>query len=312
MPTMLDVAKTYGNDAVVGLIEENIQINPEMRVFPARSIKGTSYKTLIRTGYPTANFRRANEGAARSKSTFENRLTECFIIDSPIACDKQVADAWDGGAAQYQAIESSGVLEAVMRRVSKSIYYGNSATAVSLGYGDAKGFPGFVDAYDPVDHQVDATGTTEKTSVWAVRLGIKDIHLILGGGTVLQMLDQWRIETVYDSGNNPFTAYTNNLAGWVGLNIGSVHSLVRIKNIGTDAGKGMTDTLGQRAIEKFPAGIVPDFFIMNRRSRRQLHESRQAVATNGGRTANEVPLPTEIEGIPILVTDAIGNNEGNL
>jgi hypothetical protein len=28
--------------------------------------------------------------------------------------------------------------------------------------------------------------------------------------------------------------------------------------------------------------------------------------------ANQVPLPTDIEGIPILVTDAISNNEGTL
>jgi hypothetical protein len=68
---------------------------------------------LVRTGYPTAQFRNANEGVPRSKSSFENRLVECFIIDSQVAADKALADVWEpGGAAAYQMIEGAGVLEA--------------------------------------------------------------------------------------------------------------------------------------------------------------------------------------------------------
>jgi hypothetical protein len=89
--------------------------------------------------------------------------------------------------------------------------------------------------------------------------------------------------------------------------------LVRIKNIGTDVGKGMTDSLGQQAIEKFPSGVAPDYFIMNRRSRRQLHDSRTSIAgTGGGILPGAIPLPTSIEGIPIIVTDALSIAEGTL
>lgn len=307
---MLDLAKAKDNDPTIGLIEENIQINPEMRVFPARQISGTSYKTLIRTGYPTASFRRGNEGAPLSKSQFENRMTECFIIDSPIAADKAVADAWEpDGAPGWQAIEASGVLEGTTRRVSASIYYGNSAVTVAAGLGDAKGFPGLIDAYDNIDNYVDATGTTALTSVWAIRLGIKDVHIVLGGSTVLTLLPEWTIQRAYDPAGNPFTAYMNSLMGWIGLNVSSINSLVRIKNIGTDTGKGMTDALGAQAIEIFPPGILPDYFAMNRRSRRQLWNSRVAVATGQGFSANSIPLPTDIEGIPLLITSAISNAE---
>jgi hypothetical protein len=312
MPTMLDLAKQLGNDAAVGLIEENIQINPEVRTFPARGIKGTSYKTLIRTGYPTAQFRNINEGVPRSKSVFENRLVEAFVLDTQIAADKALADVWDGGVAAYQAIESVGVTEAVLRRVSKSIYYGNSAASVAAGLGDVKGFPGFVDAYDTAAHEVDAGGSTALTSVWAVKLGIKDVHLVNAGGNVLGILPEWRIQSVADASNNFFTAYVNSLMGWIGMQVGSIHSLVRIKKVGTDAGKGMTDALGQQAIELFPSGVMPDFFIMNRRSRRQLHQSRTIVTATGGFLANNLPLPTDIEGVPLLITDSISNAEGTL
>jgi hypothetical protein len=313
MPNLLDLAKQRGNDVQVGLIEENIQSNPEMRIFPMRQIVSTAYKTLIRTGYPTAGFRHANEGVARSKSTFENRMVECFILDSQIAADKAIADAWDpGGAPAYQMIEAVGVLEAVMRTVSRQIYYGNTAAAVAGVVSDAKGFPGFIDAYDAANHEVDATGATARSSVWAVRLGIKDVHLIAGGGGLPNILPEWRIQTVNLDDNTAFTAYVNSLMGWIGMQVGAIHSLVRVKNIGVAEGKTMTDDLGSQALEKFPSGIRPDYFIMNRRSRRQLQQSRQAVAAVGGFQASTVPTPTDIEGVPILCTDAILNDEGAL
>lgn len=310
MPTILDLTKTRGNDQQVGLIEESIMVNPEMRIFPMRTISGTAYKTLIRTGYPTAQFRSANEGVPRSKSTFENRVVECFILDSQIAADKMIADAWEpGGAAAYQLIEAQGVMEAQMRRVARSIYYGNSQVAVTGGLGDAKGFPGFIDAYDMTNFEVDATDNTACTSVWAIKLGLKDIHMIGGGNNTIDILPEWRIQSVQVETNAQFTAYVNALTGWLGMQVGSVHSMVRCKNIGTTALKGMTDTLGATMLEKFPTGIMPDYFVMNRRSRRQLWQARVNQAVGSGFTANSVPLPTDIEGVPLLITDAIVNNE---
>jgi hypothetical protein len=311
MPTLLDLAKTKGNDQTVGLIEESIVTAPEFGRIPMREISGTSYKTLVRTGYPVSQFRHANEGVPRSKSTFEQRLAECFIIDNAIAADKAVADAWEpGGAAAWQMIEAAGVMEAVLRMIGRQTYYGNSSDAAAAGLGDQKGFPGFIDCYDADDYEVDATGTTGKTSVWAVKLGLKDVHYIGGGNNPLTLaMPEWRLQTVNIETNKQMTAYVNSLMGWIGMQVGSRHSLVRIKNISAENGKGMTDTLGAEAIEKFPSGVVPDLFIMNRRSRRQLRTSRQTIAGVGGTLPNSVPTPTDIDGIPILVTDSLSNAE---
>lgn len=311
MPTLLDLAKQRGNDVQVGLIEESIQVNPEWRVLPGREISGTAYKTLVRTGFPTAQFRLPNEGVPRSKSTFENRTVECYLADSQVAADKAIADAWEpGGVAAYQMIEAQGIFESIMRLIGKQVYYGNSAAAVQAGLGHSKGFPGFIDAYDPVTMEVDATGTTAKTSVWGVRVGLKDVHLIGGGNNSLSLtMPEWRVQTAYDSNNNAFTAYMNSVMGWIGMQVGSIYSLVRIKNIGTDEGKGMTDGLAALADEKYPAGLRPDFYFMNRRSRRQLRESRQVIAVAAGMQADSVPMPTDLDGIPIIVTDSISNAE---
>ena len=55
--TLLDIAKANGSDAAVGLIEEVMTYSPEVSRGAARTIKGLSYKTLVRTTLPTAAFR---------------------------------------------------------------------------------------------------------------------------------------------------------------------------------------------------------------------------------------------------------------
>ena len=47
--TLLDIAKANGSDAAVGLIEEVMTYSPEVNLGAARTIKGLSYKTLVRT-----------------------------------------------------------------------------------------------------------------------------------------------------------------------------------------------------------------------------------------------------------------------
>src|SRR5688500_291136 len=122
--TLLDIAIHNGSDQVAGLIEESIQVHPELEMGAARTIKGTQYKTLVRTALPTVNFRNANEGTAGTKSTYENRLVETFIMEPRFESDKAVADAYEDGAEAYIAMEAAAQLEAAMRTLGKQFYYG--------------------------------------------------------------------------------------------------------------------------------------------------------------------------------------------
>ena len=83
------------------------------------------------------------------------------------------------------------------------------------------------------------------------------------------------------------------------------HSAVRIKNLGTNIGKGMTDDLAFEALVKFPAGVAPDYCFMNRRALEQLRRSRTKVTSPTG-----VPtLPDNVAGVPIVITDSLSNAE---
>jgi len=308
--TMLDVAKRRTSSKEVGLIEANLVHAPEVAQFPARTIEGTSYSTLLRVGLPSVQFTGVNEGVTPSKSRFETKLVQTFPIRSAVEIDKALISA-DNPQSTLMTDESMGVAEAAIRAIGRQIYYGRGTG------GDAKGFPGLQDFVDNT-MVVNATGTTAGTgsSVYFVKFGLKDVQLIFGNGTVLK-LPPFRDETLTDANGGKFDGLISHLTGWAGIQCTNPNSLVRICNLTADNGKGLTDALLASALAKFPAGVVPDAIFMTRRSRKQLQDARSALVAlqgNGksgtlGGGSTYVPTPTDFEGIPIVATDSLLDTE---
>ena len=297
MPTLLDIAKANGRDGVADLISETSKAVPEVTMGFARTIKGLNYKTLVRTGLPTVGFRNANEGAAATKGTYENRLVETYIFNPRWTCDKAVADASEDGAAGYIAMEASAIMEAAFQWLGAQFFYGTS--------NDSKGFPGLLAAVDTTNMVYDATGSTSNTgsSVWAVKFGPKDVAWVYGLNGQLSLSDP--SEAPYYDGTNYFTAYWQELLAYPGLQVGNTRCIGQIKNLTEQTNKMLTDAMVYELLAKFPVGGPPDVLFMNRRSLKQLRASR--TATNA--TGVPAPLPTEVGGIPIAVTDSILSTE---
>jgi hypothetical protein len=306
--TMLDVAKSNGSDVSVGLIEENLNAAPEIAILPARSIKGTSFKTLVRTAYPSTGFRLVNEGVEPRKSTYVNKMFETFYYDGQMELDNAAATADEQGADHAMAMEADGHGRAFLLASGKQFWYGIGTN------GDAKGFPG---AHDIVNSSllVDATGTTASTasSVYAVVALPKFFELILGNNTVLNV-GQWRMQSITRS-SKEMTAWKNSLEGWIGSAFYSKWAVGRIKNITADSGKGLTDSLLADLVASFPVGVKPTHLFMSRRSRKQLQKSRTVTLYGGGgqkpggNLATIAPVPTEYDDIPIIATDSIIDTE---
>lgn len=297
-PNLLDIAKINGSDGVVGLIDEASKPHPEILLLPTRPIKGLNFTTLVRTSVPTGNpFRDANDGIDAVKSTYENRLVGTFIANPRWECDKAVADAHEDGAEAYIALEASGIMEGTMQAFCTQIYYGSHAG----------GFPGWKDVVQAA-MEVNAGGSTAKTSVWAVRFGFQHANLVVGNNGSFAM-DDPRIETITGQNGKKLTGYVQEMLARLGSHVGSVYSLARIKNVGTDAGKGLTDDLLYELLATFPEGTQPDAIFMNGRSREQLRKSRTAVNASG----QPAPIPSSITGdggeIPIYPTSALTNAE---
>ncbi len=309
---LLDVAKSNGSDTVVGLIEESLSAAPEIGLFPVRTIAGTGYKTLVRTGLPTVDFIAASSGIAASKSTFANKHFECGILGGRVEVWKSVLMAPENGpASDIKATEALGVMEAAMRKVGTQIFYGRTALGSSLGFA---GLVSFVDS----SMIYDATGSTSDTgsSVYFVKFGPRDVTLISGLDGYMSLSD-FRVESLTDGSGNQGPGEVADLLSYIGLQQASKHSVVRIKNLTAQTDKKLTDATLQAALDLYPAGIAPDVIFMSRRSRTQLQTARSALVSlqsNGklgtlGGGAAYVPTPTDFQGIPIVATDSILNTE---
>jgi len=312
-PTLLDIAKRNLSDSEVGLVEEAIYETPEVSgqcrwtgnsvagVGQSKPIKGLNYYTRVRTALPSAGFRGVNEGVTAVKSTWENRLVETFILNPRWECDQAEAEANEDGPEAFIAEEADAITKGAFLQLGRQFYYG---TNTSYG-GHAKGFPGLIDAYDATNMMVDAGGTTANTgsSAWLVKWGPRDTRWVVGNNGSFSMSDI-RMADLLDGSSNPFTGYVQEMLARLGLQVANpAISLCRIKKLTADSGKGLTDDLITQAMMKMK--IRPDAIFCSRRSWGQLQQSRTATTATGA----EAPMPTEVHGIPLMVTDAIYDTE---
>lgn len=300
LPTLLDIKKL--NDGVgFDIIEENVLLAPELRIIPADVLTGTEMTLTVRTDLPTVAFRRVNEGSARSKSKYETRIFQCADLSHQVAIDAALArKQLDPG--RFATNHMSGAIEAAFRHVGKQFWYGTT--------NDAKGFPGVIaQMLADADHEVDATGSSAKSSVYMVRIARETLQFLTGNGTTLNIGSEWKEETVYDADANPYQALTNWINFAVGARLANKHSVVRIKNIGTATNKTLTDAMLFQAYEKFTTnlGAEPTHIFMTPRSREQLRASRTNTGSNDRGTLP--PLPNDWNGIPIVQSSAISNAE---
>jgi hypothetical protein len=304
---LLDIAKLNGSDTIVGLIEETLTYAPEVQILPARTIRGTSYKIASRVSYPGVGFRAANEGSTPTKSEFENQLIECYILSGAVQADVAVARAYEDGEQAWKDVEAVGVMRQALIELGSQVIYGTSV--------DSKGFPGLQAIHTAFNSGlvVDAGGTTGGTSssVYGINTDTQGVQLVFGSGTTFE-LGEWRIENVGTSSVYP--AHVANLTAWVGMQVGSKYSVGRLKDATADSGAGVTDAKLAELLSKYPVGYRPNYWLMNRRSAYQLQVSRSASSVqNGVKTSSGseifAPLPTESNGIPIVITDSILNDE---
>ena len=304
---LLDIAKLNGSDTIVGLIEETLTYAPEVQIMPARTIRGTSYKIASRVSYPGVGFRAANEGSTPTKSEFENQLIECYILSGAVQADLAVARAYEDGEQAWKDIESVGVMRQAMIELGSQVIYGTTA--------DAKGFPGLQAIHTAFNSGlvVDAGGTTGGTasSVYGINTDTQGVQLVFGAGTTFE-LGEWRIENV--GTGSVYPAHVANLTAWVGMQVGSKYSVGRLKDATADSGAGVTDAKLAELLSKYPVGYRPNYWLMNRRSAYQLQVSRSASSVqNGVKTSSGAeifaPLPSESNGISIVITDSILNDE---
>jgi hypothetical protein len=303
--TLLDVAKRSGNDATIGVIEEVTTYAPEVGAFPARPKSGTSYKLFQRTGLPSGAFRDANAGSAPVKSSSAQKLAQMFFFDCQLQVDEAVQKADDGSLGDILADETLAATQGSMITLGNQVWYGANATD--------KGFDGLKNY---ITEEVSAGGSGGAySSAYLVWLdpSYKGVYFDVGNNGEMTFGD-WVKQQVTDAADasKRYMAWVNNMAFYLGLNIGSDKSVWRAKQLTTAA--PLTDAIGAEVMSKVPVGRRGSLrWFMNPTAAFQLQKSRSSIGNQKSNSAGDAwaPQPTELAGVPIIITDSLSKTEAS-
>ncbi len=310
MSTLLDIAKANGVEQV---INEAARTHPELSVLASFPLNGISVKSVVYTGTSntTGSFRSANTGTADITETSEERTFECYTAEPRIEEDRAIADRYEQGPQAWLESKSARILDLELLAWAKQMYYGTGNNAL--------GFPGLIQTHDTASMVVDAGGTTATTgsSVWLVRAAPAGNSADDGvrwrfGNDGAMRFDPVQLLPVVDAADSSkkLMKYLTSFTAYPGFQVQSMLTVVRIKNLTGDGGKGLTDALLNQALALFRPGRGPNHIFMTLRSNQQLQGSRTATNPTGA----QAPWPQSILGvdgqnIPIHVTEAISNTE---
>jgi hypothetical protein len=277
---------------------------PVLRAMHAQTASqgGTQHVFNRKLTAPGAGFRLVNEGITNAGGTFEQITLSCALLDASFSRDKAIAMGYAKGAAAYMDREGMDSLAAALFSAECAIFRANLNKQFT-------GLPGnaYFDAIT-VDSQVVDAGGNGGRSVWLIRTAENGVSVIAGNNGNIAMDTEDATVVAYDASDRPYTALHRSIMAWLGLQVGSQYDAARIANIDGTTGHKLTDALIAQAMVKFKAGMGPSLIAMSRTSLYELQTSRTAVNPTGA----PAPFPTEAFGIPIVVTDAIPENEAAL
>jgi len=309
------IAQINGSDVYTGLVEDFTQYTPEISMIPAVAHAGVKWDTTIRTGLPAAFFRQAQQALTGAASTYKQTQHELFFIDSPIVVDEMVYRASDGTSGDLLYNESQGALQSIWNKVANQTWYGTSTDG-------SNGFVGVRAQLLPSGSGITAvtasnsTNSTTAFGLWLTPQGVSYGIGKFGQIEIQSFVKQYINVGPSVTGNTPagYWAYVSNISSFIGLAVVSNQSVFGITGI-TQAAP-LTDKLGAQLLVTVPLPRRKGFtFFMNRLAHSSLQQSRTAINYQPAGAANGTPAwsppPLELEGYPIVLTDALLNNENN-
>lgn len=299
------------NDRNLSDIEVNdlLQDAPLLQVLHSQAASnGTEHKYLKQTLASSAAFRAALAGLDKTTSQDTLVTDTLAILDGSFHVDVALAQEAKDGIASFIQRELNRTMRTVFFTAEQQIIYG-------VG-NDATGFPGLsdnaqLDAFaDAMVNNAGGSNASTQTSCFLLRSGREDVSFILGNdGNIVVDEDPQIVPWIATAGASPtYPAYYVAVNGFSGFQIGGARSASRICNIECNdltSTSAFTDDDIYAALSLFPAGRQPNLVVMNRNTLRLLRQSRTSVNATGA----PAPRPMDVDGIPIVVTDAITSTE---
>lgn len=324
--------KTFDHD-IVELMLQNNPILEHMIIKEAND--GTSNKTTIRTGLPTATWSAFYEGVQASKGSKQQIRNTAGFLKSKLEIDCDLYDqAPDKSALLYDEVSSHS--EAMMNEMANALIYGNIKD-------DPRKFNGFMTFLSNYGNYIDGSGNyvsatdddvpsyyvingakysspsgSARRSILLVGWGNKAVSCFYPRGSKggLQKGEFKKVDVEDKTKGGTYEAYIQYFKWQLGLDIRDFRYIGRIANIELDH---MLDTSGQpdyiellrHLRARVRADGVRQCMYMDRLTLEAI-ETLLARKTQGNAMTfsqlQEHTVPT-LYGIPVFVTDAMKTNE---
>ncbi len=314
--TLVDLMQRRGDPALDRkIVDETQHAAPLFKRLPSRVISGTVYRYQKRDTLPKIGPRPVNAGAEAHKASYKSANAECHYYDGVIILDKALADADPAGKNELMADEARATIKGTMFGLEQSLFYPQEFGAPCLRQtiGDYMAMSANPSIND------ETAWTAGGASVWLLHVADGALENIFGNsktiafGPVEKDNVQRPTGKVDQNGNPTFgmmEALIQHCTFWRGFVQKNVFAVGAILNE-SDA-HPLTDAMLAKAVDMFPASMRPNLIVMNTSSRSRLRASRSLAMTyrkgQSGQTAY-VETPTEWDGIEIMATDGILNDE---
>lgn len=332
--TLLDFAKSLdpnGNTAtVVELLNQTNEILLDMQWIEGNL--PTGHRTTVRTGLPTAIWRKLYQGVPASKSTRAQITDNCGMLETRSEVDKDLA-ILNGNTNEFRLSEAEAFIEAMNQTMATQLFYGDAST-------DPEAFTGMAPRYSDVtatngQNIIDAAGSgSDNTSIWLIVWGKNTIHGIFPKGSKAGLQhENLGLIDAFDSSNNRYRAFADHWQWKCGLTVKDWRYAVRIGSIDVSDLQGLTGTqaltaatsvikLMTRAMARIPSmGMGKACFYANRTIVEMLGvialeksssavKIEEAINQFGNVTAGSAGSSNlKFLGVPIRTTDALLNTE---
>lgn len=328
-PTLLDISRRLDPDGKIATIAEILTSYNEV-LDDVPFIEGnlpTGHKTTVRASIPTPTWRLLNRGVQPVKSTTNQIVETCGIMENYSEIDKDLA-MLNGNTAQWRMSEDGAVIEGMNQAFATALIYGDTSA-------DPEQFVGLAPRYYQINggtsttagNVIDAGGGTNSTSIWLIGWAPDTIHGIFPKGSKagLSMNDLGE-QTIYDTQTpaGRYQAYRTHYQWKVGLAVRDWRCVVRIANLGIVALETAGDTSDtsanivkymSMAIDKLPPlGNLRPVFYMNQRVRSMLRV-KMLSKSNAYLTMQDIEGPSisrptlMFQGVPCRRVDKIVNTE---
>lgn len=225
------------NDKIAAIIEQMDKLNPILE--DAITVEGNlthGHRTTIRSGLPSATWRRFYEGVQPTKSATVQVDDTCGNLEAYSEVDKGLADMSTDVPA-FRMSEAAAHMEGMAQTMATTLFYGNTNTDPEQFLGLAPRFSSLSagNGGQIVDGGA-AGGQTDCTSIWFVTWGERTCHLIYPKGTTggFKYRDLGE-DTKVNSDGSMYQVYRSHFQHTVGLSVRDWRYIARVANLDTSA-----------------------------------------------------------------------------